>query len=218
MRISPQDRPTVKAQCLRLLVTLKLDPAKMQLISGFVDSYLRLNSNEETLFQSELGTMETREQEQIMQITTSWKEQGIVEGKLEEKLNITLRLLKRKFGTLDNAIAEQIKFLEPSQLDSLTSDSLDYSFILKKVYTKNVYLFNLMMETAKLFQNGQSQAIRLPKKYRFLGDKVIIKRVGKAVVLLPYQDSWETLFDSLEQFSDDFMEGDRQQPESQRPS
>lgn len=78
------------------------------------------------------------------------------------------------------------------------------------------------METAKLFQNGQSQAIRLPKKYRFLGDKVIIKRVGKAVVLLPYQDSWETLFDSLEQFSDDFMEGDReasqghrQQPEPQ---
>ncbi|GAB4548133.1 MAG: AbrB/MazE/SpoVT family DNA-binding domain-containing protein [Pleurocapsa sp.] len=71
------------------------------------------------------------------------------------------------------------------------------------------------METAKLFQNGQSQAVRLPKKYRFEGDKVIIKQVGNAVVLLPYQDSWETLFDSLEQFSDDFMEGDRQQPESQ---
>jgi antitoxin VapB len=71
------------------------------------------------------------------------------------------------------------------------------------------------METAKLFQNGQSQAVRLPKKYRFPGDKVIIKRVGEALVLLPYQDSWETLFDSLEQFSDDFMEGDRQQLESQ---
>ena len=71
------------------------------------------------------------------------------------------------------------------------------------------------METAKLFQNGQSQAVRLPKKYRFNGDKVIIKRIGNAVVLLPYQDSWETLFDSLEQFSDDFMEGSRQQPESQ---
>ena len=38
------------------------------------------------------------------------------------------------------------------------------------------------METAKLFQNGQSQAVRLPKKYRFKGDKVIIKRVGNAVV------------------------------------
>ncbi|MBE9166219.1 antitoxin [Pleurocapsales cyanobacterium LEGE 06147] len=71
------------------------------------------------------------------------------------------------------------------------------------------------METAKLFQNGQSQAVRLPKKYRFAGDKVIIKRIGKAVVLLPCQDSWEILFDSLEQFSDDFMKGDRQQPEIQ---
>jgi antitoxin VapB len=68
------------------------------------------------------------------------------------------------------------------------------------------------METAKLFQNGQSQAVRLPKKYRFPGDKVIIKRMGKALILLPYQDSWEMLFDSLEQFSDDFMSEDRQQP------
>ena len=72
------------------------------------------------------------------------------------------------------------------------------------------------METAKLFQNGQSQAVRLPKKYRFAGDKVLIKRMGNAVVLLPYQDSWEVLFDSLEQFSDDFMKGDRQQPELQK--
>ena len=73
------------------------------------------------------------------------------------------------------------------------------------------------METAKLFQNGQSQAVRLPKKYRFSGDKVLIKRVGNAVVLLPYEDSWETLFDSLEQFSDDFMNDSdpRQQPEEQ---
>ena len=71
------------------------------------------------------------------------------------------------------------------------------------------------METAKLFQNGQSQAVRLPKKYRFSGDKVIIKRIGNAIVLLPYEDSWETLFESLEQFSDDFMSEARQQPELQ---
>ena len=70
------------------------------------------------------------------------------------------------------------------------------------------------METAKLFQNGQSQAVRLPKKYRFDGDEVIIKRVGNAVVLLPCEDSWETLLESLEQFSADFM-ADRQQPKSQ---
>lgn len=70
------------------------------------------------------------------------------------------------------------------------------------------------MDTAKLFQNGQSQAVRLPKKYRFPGDKVLIKSVGNAVVLLPEQDSWSTLFNSLEQFSADFMD-ERQQPEVQ---
>ena len=70
------------------------------------------------------------------------------------------------------------------------------------------------METAKLFRNGQSQAVRLPKDFRFEGEKVFIKRVGNAVVLIPYQDSWETLFESLDQFSDDFME-DREQPAHQ---
>ena len=70
------------------------------------------------------------------------------------------------------------------------------------------------METAKLFKNGQSQAVRLPKDFRFEGEKVFIKRVGNAVVLIPYQDSWETLFESLDQFSDDFM-NEREQPASQ---
>jgi hypothetical protein len=51
MKIATDDRPKVKAQCLRLLVTLKLDPARMQLISGFVDTYLNLNSSEEIQFQ-----------------------------------------------------------------------------------------------------------------------------------------------------------------------
>ena len=61
------------------------------------------------------------------------------------------------------------------------------------------------MRTAKLFRNGGSQAVRLPKEFRFEGSRVFIKKVGDAVVLLPRQDSWETLFDSLEQFTDDFM-------------
>jgi antitoxin VapB len=61
------------------------------------------------------------------------------------------------------------------------------------------------METAKLFQNGKSQAVRLPKEFRFGSDRVYIKRVGKAVVLLPYRSSWDTLLESLGKFSNDFM-------------
>lgn len=67
------------------------------------------------------------------------------------------------------------------------------------------------MQTAKLFRNGQSQAVRLPKEFRFEGDEVFIKRVGNAVVLLPHRDSWGVLVESLGMFSDDFME-DREQP------
>jgi len=71
-----------------------------------------------------------------------------------------------------------------------------------------------MMRTAKLFKNGRSQAVRLPKEFRFEGTQVFIKKVGNMVVLIPKQDSWQTLFDSLEQFSDDFVES-RNQPEQQ---
>lgn len=70
------------------------------------------------------------------------------------------------------------------------------------------------MRTARLFQNGRSQAVRLPKEFRFSGNKVFIKKVGHAVVLIPYQESWQSLFESLNQFSDDFMES-RGQPEEQ---
>lgn len=69
------------------------------------------------------------------------------------------------------------------------------------------------MKTAKLFKNGESQAVRLPKEFRFEGDEVLIKKSGNAVVLLPKRKSWDALVDSLGQFSSDFM-NDRAQPQS----
>lgn len=70
------------------------------------------------------------------------------------------------------------------------------------------------METAKLFQNGSSQAVRLPKQFRFRGDRVYIKKMGEAVILLPVRHSWEILTASLSLFTDDFMQ-EREQPEIQ---
>ncbi len=67
------------------------------------------------------------------------------------------------------------------------------------------------METAKLFITGSSQAVRLPKEFRFEGKEVYIKKVGDAVILIPYHTPWNTLLDSLKLFSTDFME-DREQP------
>lgn len=68
------------------------------------------------------------------------------------------------------------------------------------------------MKTAKLFMNGKSQAVRLPKEFRMDGEEVYIKQVGNVVQLIPMSGSWETFWDSLDKFSPDFM-ADRQQPQ-----
>lgn len=68
------------------------------------------------------------------------------------------------------------------------------------------------MKTAKIFQNGQSQAVRLPKEFRFEDSEVFIKKSGNVVQLIPRSDSWNALFDSLKKFSGDFM-AERIQPE-----
>ncbi len=72
------------------------------------------------------------------------------------------------------------------------------------------------MKTAKLFKNGDSQAVRLPKEFRFDGTEVLIQRIGEAVVLLPRAKSWETLTGSLSKFSPDFMSKRDQPPEQVR--
>lgn len=70
------------------------------------------------------------------------------------------------------------------------------------------------MQTAKLFTNGRSQAVRLPKEFRFEGDEVFIKRVGDAVVLLPRKQGWDTLAQALDAFEPGFTL-ERNQPEQQ---
>ena len=68
------------------------------------------------------------------------------------------------------------------------------------------------MMTAKLFENGRSQAVRLPKEYRFNGDEVAINKVGDIVILMPKENKWAAFLNSLELFSDDFMSDGREQP------
>ena len=61
------------------------------------------------------------------------------------------------------------------------------------------------MPTAKLFTNGKSQAVRLPKEYRFAGNEVGITRVGEMIILYPKERAWE-IFTACEPVSDDFCE------------
>jgi antitoxin VapB len=71
------------------------------------------------------------------------------------------------------------------------------------------------MKTAKIFRNGQSQAVRLPKEFRFREDHVYVKKSGNVVLLIPARDSWDSLAESLSKFTDDFL-ADREQPPVQK--
>lgn len=61
------------------------------------------------------------------------------------------------------------------------------------------------MMTAKVFKNGRSQAIRLPKECRFSSDEVVVNKIGDVVILLPKENKWDSFIRAIDMFSDDFM-------------
>ena len=65
------------------------------------------------------------------------------------------------------------------------------------------------MMTAKLFENGRSQAVRLPKECRFSGEEVAVTKIGDIVILMPKEDKWSGFLNSLNLFSEDFMDSGR---------
>jgi len=68
------------------------------------------------------------------------------------------------------------------------------------------------MTKAKIFKSGNSQAVRLPKEFQLPGTEVYIKKVGKTLVLVPKNATWDLLEHSLGEFTADFMAGGRNQP------
>ena len=62
------------------------------------------------------------------------------------------------------------------------------------------------MLTAKLFVNGSSQAVRLPKEYRFAGTEVYAQKIGDTVMLVPKEKAWETFMEGVNGFTDDYFE------------
>jgi predicted transposase YdaD len=120
MNISPQERPQVKAECLRLLTTLKLDPARMQLISGFVDTYLNLNEVEEQTFKAVISTMGLEAKEEYMEIITSW------ERKATQKTLKTVVLNSLREGLSVETVA-RITGLTVEQVQQLQLELADVS-------------------------------------------------------------------------------------------
>jgi len=97
-------------------------------------------------------------------------------------------------------------------LIEVTPKPLDIIYIM--VYIN--YTGEYIMQTAKLFENGRSQAVRLPKEYRFKGNNVFIQKIGEAVILVPTDKDWEVFLHGLNNFSEDFMSGERTQGHDQK--
>ena len=146
MKIAPKDRPFVKLECLRLLTTLRLDPARTHLIAAFVDTYLTLNEAEKAVFQSAFAELEPERQEEIMELTTSWMRDGIqigeargeargiqigeargeAQGQRKEALNMVTRLLRRRFGAALVGQEQMLEDLSLTQLEDLGEALLDF--------------------------------------------------------------------------------------------
>ena len=72
------------------------------------------------------------------------------------------------------------------------------------------------MKTAKLFKNGHSQAVRLPKEFQLEGGSVYIHHIGNYVVLVPKNDPWESMLPAISQFTDDIINENDPEAQQQR--
>ncbi len=72
------------------------------------------------------------------------------------------------------------------------------------------------MRTAKIFRSGNSQAVRIPKEFQMQGDEVEIERKGDVLLLRPKKKSWDAFTESLQKFTDDFMQEGRNQGQVQK--
>ncbi len=104
----------------------------MQLISGFIDTYLRLNKIEEEEFQVEIGTLIKEEKEEVMQIVTSWMEKGIetgIETGIEREKKLIIRQINKKIGQIDRELETEIRSLNIDVIEALGEAIFDLNTV-----------------------------------------------------------------------------------------
>jgi len=130
MQRGPKEAARVKLACLRMLAKLQLDPARQELISGFVDSYLELTMEEEEQLGEELQELTPPERNNVMEIVTSWMKRGLEQGRqegLDHERKLVLRQLRKRLGDLDPAVKAQIELLSADRLEQLGEALLDFN-------------------------------------------------------------------------------------------
>jgi Domain of unknown function (DUF4351) len=130
MKIDPADRPKVKVECLRMIANLKLDKARTFQLSGFIDNYLQLNPVEKQQFQVEVDKIKLpTERENVMELTTSWKEEGIVQGRESATRALAIKLLTRKLGNISPELLARVNGLNLDRVEALAEDLLDFTSV-----------------------------------------------------------------------------------------
>jgi predicted transposase YdaD len=127
MRIAPEDRPRVKLECLLLLTTLRLDPSRLKMISGFIDAYLQLTADEMDEYKRRRSNLDKPAQEAVVEYETSWHREGREEGRQEGMASVVVRLLNRRVGVIEHAVLEKVQSLQPEQLGNLSEALLDFT-------------------------------------------------------------------------------------------
>jgi predicted transposase YdaD len=141
MGYQKQERVQVKLEFLRMLINMELDLARMTLLTGFFETYLRLDETEEKQLEEEMGKMDEKEANRMIEITTSWEEKGRVKGRKEGKTegrtegivegqaNILVRLLKKKFSNMSVEMENQVRSLPAEKLQELAEAIFDLETI-----------------------------------------------------------------------------------------
>ena len=135
MKIAPKERPKARLECLRMLASQKLDPARTTLIGVFIDRYLSLSADEMKQFERELSRFAPAERKTTMELVTSWelkgrelgKEEGLEQGLHEGKEEVLARLIRKRFGLFSSDLAAQLARLSSEQLSELAEALFDFS-------------------------------------------------------------------------------------------
>jgi len=108
-----------------MLARMRLDPARMTLLTGFFETYLQLTQAEEEEFLEELQTLAPAEVAKMMEITTSWHEKGRAEGLVEGQITLVLRLARKRFGQVPDELEQALRSLPQKKLEALGEALLD---------------------------------------------------------------------------------------------
>lgn len=124
MRIPVADRPTVKLQCLRLMLTLRLDPDRQSLIADFVNTYLVLNAEETKALGRQLITLKPEEAKTVQRVTNEWIREGERRGEVRGKQRGRLEerrqnVLKMHHNGLSVATIASILELDATEISAI---------------------------------------------------------------------------------------------------